>query len=398
MPDKDSIIQYKNLVSTYPFRGLKLVRGEGTYLYTEDNERYLDMMSNFGVNVLGYSHLRLNKILHEQIDRLTVLHSSFSNDMRSEALVKLRNRFNQSGFSNIKRFYFANSGAEAVEAALKFALLSTGRDKILAPINDYHGKTFAALSATTSGGGKYKKPFKKYLIDTDHFDFLDIDQLSEIISDEYAALIIEPIQGEGGIIIAKRDKLIEVSRLCKENGVILIVDEIQTGVGRTGKFLNIEYIDDETFRPDIVCLAKGIGGGVPVGVTCISEEINSKIPKGVQTSTFGGNPLAMAGIKATLDLIDKDFLSRVRDKGQFLINSLKDLVPGSRDIREVRGEGLMIGIEFHDTDKATDVLKKLQGQKVLAAPSSSNTIRLLPPLIIEKVDIEMFIKVFKKVI
>jgi acetylornithine/LysW-gamma-L-lysine aminotransferase len=390
MPSKQAIIQYKNLVSTYPFRGLSFERGEGVELITETGERYLDFMSNFGVNVLGYNHPELNQALHDQLDDLTILHSSFANGKRSEALTKLAGLFRNSGFPDISRFYFSNSGAEAVEAAIKFALVATGRQKIIAPRNDYHGKTFAALSVTTSGEGKYQKPFKNHLLETESFSFLDVDELRSIISEEYAALVIEPIQGEGGIIIPEKSELIEVSRLCRKNGVILIIDEIQTGVGRTGTFLNIQQLPESEFSTDIVCLAKGIGGGIPVGVTCITEEINSKIPKGIQTSTFGGNPLAMTGISATIGIIDNNFLENVRNRGDFFLEELNQLAEKYENIIEVRGSGLMIGLEV-DPNLSLKLLKFLQSKKILAAPTSSNTIRFLPPLIIEKIHIEKLI-------
>lgn len=386
----DFILQQRHMVSTYPNRGLELVKGNGVYLYDGDGNEYLDMMSNFGVNILGYNYPSLTERLHNQLDKLTNLHCSFINDVRSEALRKLVAQIKDSGFKEIQRAYFSSSGAEAIEAAIKFALIVTGREKLLSAKNDYHGKTFAALSVTTSASKKYQKPFKNHLIDTDYVEYGDIESLKNQISDEYAALVIEPIQGEGGIIVPPRDYLIEVSKICRENGVLLIIDEIQTGVGRSGCFVNIEKYKDTEFEPDMICMAKGIGGGIPVGVTMVTNEVNSKIPKGIQTSTFGGNPLSMAGVSQMVNIfVDQpDILKRCREVGIYFKEQLSSI--DSSYINEVRGEGLMLGIEMKKG--AIDLIKYLQSVNILAAPSSSETVRFLPPIIIDKTHVDIVVE------
>jgi acetylornithine/LysW-gamma-L-lysine aminotransferase len=349
------------------------------------------MTSNFGVSLFGYSNQNIKNKLISQIENLSTLHASFNNNVRSEALKALTRILRNSGFDNLNRFYFSNSGAEAVEAAIKFAILASGKNKFLSPRNDYHGKTIGALAATTSADGKYQKPFKDILLEVTNIEFGNIKDLEDKITDDYAALILEPIQGEGGVIIPTEEYLIEVSKLCKKKEIILIVDEIQTGAGRTGTFLNIEKIKD--FHCDIVCLGKGIAGGIPVGITAISDEINDKIPKGIQTSTFGGNPLAMAGILASLEeLKNSNILENTKIVGKYFIESLKNIA--NKEIVEVRGDGLIIGLEMK-TD-AIELIKFLQQNKVLATPSSGNTIRFLPPLIITKNDVDLVTNLIEK--
>ncbi|MBD3280276.1 aminotransferase class III-fold pyridoxal phosphate-dependent enzyme [Candidatus Dojkabacteria bacterium] len=387
----NGIIQQKKMASTYPNRGITFVRGEGVYLYDYEDREYLDMMSNFGVNIFGHSHPGITRQLKEQLDKLTNLHSSFSNDVRSGALKNLSSMLSNSGFSKLKRIYWGNSGTEAVEAALKFAIQSSEKTRFMAAHNSYHGKTIGALSMTTSGNRKYQKPFSSVLLSVDFVEYGDIEQIKEILTSEHAALILEPIQGEGGFIIPPPDYLVEVSQICKERGVILIIDEIQTGMGRTGYFLNTEQYTDDGFEPDILCMAKGLGGGIPVGATIITEEINSKLSKGIQTSTFGGNPLSMAGVLAALDFLkSSSIIENARDVGEYFMDQLKASEIG----KEIRGKGLMIGVEMeHDP---IQIIKSMQQEGILVAPSSDNTIRFLPPLTIEKNHVDLTIEQLQK--
>jgi LysW-gamma-L-lysine/LysW-L-ornithine aminotransferase len=392
------IIQKKSLVSTYPDRGLCLVEGRGCALIDEKGKEYLDMMSNYGVSLLGYGNTEINNKISSQLKKLTVLHSSFSNDTRARAGQKLIKRVRCSGINNLSRVYWGNSGAEAVEAAVKFALLASGKKKILAAKNGYHGKTLGALSCTSSSDFKYQKPFEGQLAQVDFFDFGDIENVKKLISEQVGVVIIEPIQGEGGVIVPPENFLPALSRICREKGVILIIDEIQTGLGRTGKFLNLEKYLDGSFNCDIICLAKGLGGGLPVSATLVSEAVNSKIIKTIHTSTFGGNPLSLAGVEAFLDYLDSNHtLEKSLAGSEHLFNELVRLRKKYVSlVTEIRGEGYMIGIEF--SFPSGEIIKKFQEKKILVAPAGKNTVRLLPPIIISNEEIDRFILALEEIL
>ena len=359
------------LVASYPDRGLALVRGEGAYLLSAAGESYLDLMTNYGVNILGYRHSVLNGALAAQIEALPTLHCSFANDVRVRASRSLLNRLG----GDYGALYWANSGAEAIEAALKFAVLATGKKKFVACRNGYHGKTLGALSATH--GAKYRAHFEPLLWEFVHVDFDDPSRLEERIDGNTAAFIVEPAQGEAGVRFPRDGYLRAVREICANKGVLLILDEIQTGCGRTGRFL---ASDREGVRADILCLGKGLAGGIPVGVAAVSAEVAGAISKGVQTSTFGGNPLACAGVLAVLDVLTDELLARIGDLGSWWIGFLKTI--SSPAIKEIRGRGLMIGIEVEgDRDR---ILRDLQRNRILAIPAGDDVVRFLPPYIVDK--------------
>jgi len=377
-------LQQQFVVNTYVNRGLNLVRGEGMYLYDEKENKYLDLMSNYGVNIFGHTNPKITKSLSDQLQKLTVLHGSFTNDMRAESACQLVKRCG----GGLSQVYFSNSGAEAVEAALKFAVLATGKKKFIATVHSYHGKTLGALSATY--GDKYKKMFAPLLWNFEFVDHGDISQLEKNITQDVAAFIVEPIQGEGGIYTPPADYLEKVREVCDKHNILLILDEIQTGCGRTGVFLashrsKIDY--------DIVCLGKGLAGGIPVGATLVSKKIAAKIPKQIHTSTFGGNPLACAGIIATLEFLNEKTLRHVQEIGNYFINELKAI--RSSQIVEVRGEGLMIGLAVKDRNV---LLKELQKNHILTIPAGDDVVRFLPPFIVEKKHIDEAVNVLKRVI
>ena len=381
-------IQQRHLVPTYPNRGIAIVRGKGVYLYDQDGKKYLDLMSNIGVNILGHSNQFIIQRLQAQFKKLINLHCSFSNDVRSQLLQKLLKFLPP----HLKRVYFCSTGTETVEAAIKFACLSTGRFKFIAAKNGFHGKTLGSLALTSSSDGKYQKPFEKILPKFRFVKYGDLKDLEKKLDKSIAGVILEPIQGEGGIIVPPKGYLKKVQKLSKNNGSLLILDEIQTGMGRTGTFLASQQ---ENVKPDIVCLSKGLGGGIPIGTTIITEEISTKIPRGIHTSTFGGNPLSCCGCLAILEYFEKNnLLSHVNKMGQYFIKNLKKIK--SKKIKKIRGQGLMIGIQLKIN--ATPILKKLQDEGIIAAPSVEDTIRLLPPLIIEKNHIDFAILKFREVL
>jgi acetylornithine/succinyldiaminopimelate/putrescine aminotransferase len=385
----DTISSHKQFIlPVYANRGLEIVRGEGAYLIDRTGARFLDMMSNYGVNILGHNHPRIVAALKDQIDNLTNLHSSFLNETRSEAARVLV----ESTPDNLQKVYFASGGAETVESAIKFAALSTGRSKFLAAKNGYHGKSFGALSATTSSGGKYHKGLEDMLLSFNYFEFGSIGSLEDMVSEDTAAVVIEPIQGEGGIRLAEAEFFRELSSVCKKYGTLVIVDEIQSGLGRTGSFL---ASDRHGYLYDLLCLSKGLGGGLPTGVVVMSNDVADKIPRGIHTSTMGGNPLSMRGLVETINTIKEEGLSEnARVKGNILREEIQKI--GAGKVKEVRGEGLMLGIEL-DTD-SMQTLQLMQRNGVIAAPSGSTVVRLLPPLIVQEEDIEFCLGVLKKVL
>jgi len=370
-----SLLQKKYIVPTYPNRGLTFVEGEGVYLKDILGEKYLDLMTNYGVNLFGYAHPAITRRLADQLGRLTTLHGSFTNDVRTEAAQRLVGRC----AGGLARAFFSNSGAEANEAGLKFAVLATGKKKFIRCRNGYHGKTLGSLSATD--GKKYREPFEPLLW---HFTAVAYDELGELeaaLDHETAAFIVEPVQGESGVLVPREGYLKSAAELCRSKGALLILDEVQSGTGRTGYFLASH---PEQLSYDLITLGKGLAGGIPVGATLVSESVAEKIPRSSHTSTFGGNPLAAAGILAVLDLLNDDRLASIREVGDYFLKGLKTIKSGL--ITEARGKGLMLGVEVRE--KRDDVLKELQRAKVLAIPAGENVVRFLPPYILEKTHVD----------
>lgn len=378
-------LQQKYIVNTYVNRGVTFVKGQGVYLYDEVGNKYLDMMSNYGVNIFGHANEEITNQLKEQLEMMTTLHGSFNNDKRSEASELLIKRAGQT-YANV---YWCNSGTEANEAALKFAVVATGKKKIITCDHGYHGKTLGALSVTD--GEKYRKPFLPLLWHVEFIPHDDLEALKKTIDKDTAAFIVEPIQGEGGIYVPNKNYLKKIRQICDERRVILIIDEVQTGMGRTGSLLCSQQSGIEA---DILTLGKGLAGGIPVGATLINNKISAVIFKGLHTSTFGGNPLASAGVIATLNKIDDQILKHVTEMGSYFIKELKKIKSSS--ILGVRGQGLMIGLDVK-VDR-NNLLKKLQGEKILAIPAGETVVRFLPPLIIEKKHVDLVISVLKKVL
>ncbi|PIV09945.1 aspartate aminotransferase family protein [Candidatus Roizmanbacteria bacterium CG02_land_8_20_14_3_00_36_15] len=379
-------LQQKYIVNTYVNRGVTFVKGQGIYLYDETGNRYLDMMSNYGVSIFGHANKEITEQLEQQLKLITTLHGSFNNDKRAEASELLIKRCGPL----YQYVYWSNSGAEANEAALKFAVAVTGKKKIIACDHGYHGKTLGALSVTY--GEKYRKPFLPLLWQVEFIPYDNPEALEKAIDKNTAAFIVEPIQGEGGIYVPDKNYLKKVRQICDKHGVILIIDEVQTGMGRAGSFLCSQKSGIEA---DILTLGKGLAGGIPVGATLINNKVSAVIFKGLHTSTFGGNPLASAGIIATLNKIDNKILKHVTEMGSYFIKELKKIKSSS--ISDVRGQGLMIGLDVK-IDR-NNLLKKLQGEKILAIPAGDTIVRFLPPFVIEikHIDlvIEKLIKIFE---
>ena len=373
------------LLASYPDRGLSFVAGEGVELIDAKGDRYLDFMSNYGVAIFGHRHPVLREALARQIDRLTSLHGSFSSAVRSGAADALTARCG----GGLARVAFSSSGAEANEAALKFAALATGKKRFIACRGGYHGKTLGALSATE--GAKYRAAFEPLLWEFGFVPYDDTAALEAAIDDRTAAFLVEPVQGESGVRIPRPGYLGEAVRICHARGILVIIDEIQTGTGRTGRFLASHA---EPLDYDIVTLGKGLAGGLPIGATLVTESIARSVPRGAHTSTFGGNPLAAAGILATLGLLESAAVARVAELGRAAVERLRTLDSGF--IREVRGTGLMIGLQVaHSRD---GVLKALQRERILAIPAGDDVVRFLPPYIIGPEHIERLVETLRTIL
>lgn len=372
-------------VDSYADRGITLIRGDGVYLYDVNGVQYLDCMSNYGVNIFGYNHPEITQGLVTQVTRLITLHGSFNNDVRASAVKKLVKRCG----GGLKKVYFSNSGSEAVEAALKYAVLATNKKKFVVASHGYHGKTLGALSATQ--GEKYKQAFYPLLWEFIPVDFDDLAALVSHVSEDVAAVLLEPIQGEGGINPPNDNYLKKVRQLCDQRGILLILDEVQTGCGRTGTFLSSQA---NAIDYDIVCLGKGLAGGLPIGATLVNSQVASSIPKQIHTSTFGGNPLSCAGVVSTLDLLDDALLNHIKDIGGYFLEQLAQLT--SKRITAVRGRGLMIGVEVNDN--RDDILRQLQKQQILAIPAGEKVVRFLPPYIIEREHVDRVVEVLDQIL
>ena len=344
------------------------MRGEGAYLFDAAGNRYLDAMSNYGVASLGHAHPRFTAAMVAQLGLLTTGHQSFGSDIRAELLTEIATIAPE----GLPRSFLSNSGAEAVEAALKFAQAFTGKQGLVAAKRGYHGRTLGALSATADK--KYREPFEPLPIPAAHVAWNAPEAIEAEINDGTAAIILEPIQGEGGIHVGSPEYLQAVREIATRKGVLLIVDEIQSGFRTGAPFASVAA----GITPDIIVTAKALGNGFPIGLTLVTEEISASLPGGAHGSTFGGNPLAARAATETLRIYREDgIFEHSAALGASLQAAIREL--NLAGIRSVRGKGLMIGIELKQ--KSTPVLKGLQDRGVLTLPAGSTVIRLLPPLI-----------------
>ena len=363
-----------NLYQRFP---VTIEKGKGSHVWDIDGKEYIDCMGGYGVALVGHQNQRVNKAIKEQVDKIITVHSSLYNKTREEFLKTLI-RLAPKGLTQV---HLNNSGAEAVEAAIKFARKFTGKKGMVAMKGSYHGKSFGALSLTFNP--KYKKAFEPLVEKVSFASFGDIESLRSVVDDDTAFVILEPIQGESGIIVAPEGFLQDVRKLCDEKGILLIFDEIQAGLGRTGRLWACEHWNT---APDILCLAKGIAGGVPMGATLVRSDILASMNKGEHSSTFGGNPLSCAAGTAALKALTEDGLVENSEKmGKIFREGLEKLKENHNMIREIRGKGLMIGIEMKFEVK--DILMGLMKKGVLMLYSGRNILRILPPLVISEEDI-----------
>ncbi|EGG42012.1 acetylornithine and succinylornithine aminotransferase [Candidatus Nitrosarchaeum limnium SFB1] len=363
-------------------------KGVGAHVWDIDGKEYIDCMGGYGVAIVGHQNKRVVKAIKDQVDKIITVHSSLYNKTREEFLKTLIGLAPK----GLTQVHLNNSGAEAIEAAIKFARKFTGKKGMVAMKGSYHGKSLGALSLTFNP--KYKKAFEPLVEKVSFASFGDIESLRSTIDEDTAFVILEPIQGESGINVAPDGFLQEVRKICDEKGILLIFDEIQAGLGRTGRLWACEHWNT---APDILCLAKGIAGGVPMGATLVRPDILASMSKGEHSSTFGGNPLSCAAGIATLQALTQDGLIENSQKmGEFFREGLEKLKEKHPIIREIRGKGLMIGVELKFEVK--DILMNLMKERVLMLYSGRNILRILPPLVITREDVTKVLETLDKVL
>jgi acetylornithine/LysW-gamma-L-lysine aminotransferase len=375
-------IETKHSSGTYVKQPLVIVRGKGASLFDADGVEYLDCASGHGVANLGHANPKVAEAIYKQASTLITLFETFPNDKRAELMKKLA-----SLVDGLDRVFLCNSGTESVEAAFKFARISTGRKNIVAAMRAFHGRTYGSLSATFNK--KYREGFEPLVPGFTHVAYNNIEALDRAVNEETAAVILEVVQGEGGVYPAQAEYIQAARRVCDEHGALLIVDEIQSGFGRTGKMFAIQHFG---ITPDLLTCAKSLAGGVPMGAVLIGHYVKNLTP-GVHGSTFGGNPLSCAAAIAALGVMEEEDLPRqAMVKGAYLMDRLKKIQ--APNVREVRGLGLMIGIETKQ--KVSPYLKLLQEKKIIALNAGMTVIRLLPPLVISYQEMDHLVDVLSE--
>ena len=380
------------LTKNYNRKKISFKRGKGSFLYSVDGKKYLDFVQGIAVNSLGHAHPKLVKTINAQSKKLWHVSNAFVIPEGEKLAKKLAKKT----FADY--VMFQNSGAEATEAAIKVArryFYSIGKPKknrILCVKNSFHGRTLAAIYA--SGSKKMTEGFGPKVGGFDHFEFGDHKSLKKKITKNTAAIMVETIMGESGIKVIPDWCLKELRKICNKKDILLILDEVQCGIGRSGDFFAFEK---SKVKPDIVPIAKGIGGGFPIGAVLMNKKVASGMTVGTHGSTFGGNPLAMAVGNSVMDIIaNKKFLKNVKNISKYFLvnlNKIKEKYP--RVIKEIRGRGLLIGIQLH-TDQA-NFIKKLMENKLLTIRAAENVVRILPPLNVKKNEIDQALRLIKKV-
>ncbi|MCK5199517.1 MAG: acetylornithine transaminase [Spirochaetales bacterium] len=380
----------KVLMHTYNSIPISLVSGDGCYVKDSAGKEYLDFLAGIAVNALGYNHPEFNNAVQNQLNKIIHYSNLFYNEQQIELADKLVSN------SHFDKAFFCNSGTESVEAALKLAkkigkLKKNGASKIIAMKKSFHGRTIGSLSLT--GQIKYQEAFLPLLPGVMFAEFNNFNDLNSKVDDKTCAVIIEPVQGEGGIYPAEQEYLEKVRELCTKEKIALIFDEVQCGIGRTGLLFAHEHFN---VHPDIICLAKGLGGGLPIGAILSTEAFNQFEP-GDHAATFGGNPLVCTGASAVLtELLDNKLLEHTKKAGTYLKLKLNELKIKYKSITEVRGLGLMLGIEL--TIPAGDIISKCRENGLLLAAAGTSVIRFVPPLIVTEKDIDKAVGILDSVL
>ena len=367
---------------------LTIVRGRGSVVWDNDGKEYIDFMTGIGVALVGHCNDRVVAAVREQAERLITLHGTFYSDVRAEFMERLV----KASPKGLGKALLTNSGTESVEAAIKLARRRTSRKKIISMKGGFHGKTYGSLSATWNK--KYRDPFGPLLDGFEFAEYGDPLSLAQLVDDDTAAVLAEPVQGESGIIVPPRDYFKQVREICDRKGALLILDEIQSGLGRTGRMWAWEH---GGVGRDIMAVSKGLGGGLPIGAAVATDDVASSLKGGEHTSTFAGNPLACAAGSATLDFISRnDLPAKAREKGEKMMAGLSKIASEHRLVKEVRGLGLMLAMQTR-----VDILSQLlsaEKQGVIFAYSGRDTFRFLPALVIEEAQISKGLEVLERVI
>ena len=381
-----------SILNTYNRKKINFTKGKGSFLYSKSGKRYLDFIQGIAVNCLGHANDYLIKSIYKQSKKLWHISNVFTIPEQE----RLAKRLTQKTFADFVAFQ--NSGAEATEAAIKFArryFYSKGqprKNRVLCINNSFHGRTIATIFASNSK--KATEGFGPKADGFDHFNFGDHKGLEKAITSRTAAIMVETIMGEGGIKVIPDYCLKGLRKLCNKKNILLILDEVQCGIGRSGKFFAFEHAK---IKPDIVPIAKGIGGGFPIGAVLVNKKVASGMKPGTHGSTFGGNPLAMSAGNAVMDIMfKKGFLGNVTKNGKYFLselNKLKEKYP--KIIKEVRGKGLLLGLCLYKDQ--TNFIKKLLDNKLLTVRAAENVVRLLPPLNVTKQEINLGLKIIDKV-
>lgn len=385
MTNKKLINRWKSSVqNNYGTPSIALVKGNGIVVTDADGKKYLDFLGGIATNILGHAHPSVVKAVTKQISTLSHVSNFYAHPNAITLAEKLVAMTGDKG----AKVFFCQSGAEANEAAFKLSR-RTGKIKVVAAQGAFHGRTMGALSLT--GQPSKREPFLPLIKGVKHVPYGDIDAMRKAVTKKTAMVIIEPIMGEAGVIVPPSDYLYQLRALCDEKGVLLVIDAVQTGMGRTGDWFGYEY---SGITPDVITLAKGLGGGLPLGAMIALGKAAELFEPGDHGSTFGGNPVTTAAALAAIDFIEsKKILKKVEKQSAFLIQELA-LIPG---IKEVRGAGLLIGIEL-DGLKASDVADLLRKEGILVNAANSTTIRIAPALIVTDAQISKFLSIFKKVV
>jgi acetylornithine/LysW-gamma-L-lysine aminotransferase len=374
-----------NLYQRFP---INISKGKGAIVWDVSGNEYIDCMGGYGVALIGHCNDRVVNAIKNQSEKLITCHMSIYNNVRLEFLEKM----SKISPKKLSKIFFSNSGAESTEAALKFSRKFTGKSGIIAMSGGYHGKTFGALSVTHNE--KYRKSFQPLLEGVKFVPYSNPSKIEESLDDSIGTVIIEPIQGETGIIVPSDGVLQQIRKICDQNNLVLIFDEIQTGLGRTGRMWAGEHWST---TPDIMCLAKGIAGGLPMGLTLCKPEILDAMKVGEHSSTFAGNPLSCsAGIATIESIIEENLVENAAKVGNIFKNGLFQLKENHRIVRDVRGLGLMLALELRFDIK--DILFDGIKEGLLMLYSGRNIIRLLPPLILDEVKVAKTLSIMDKLL
>jgi len=388
--DKLEVMEAENrfTAAVYAKRPIVISQGRGASLWDIDGKEYIDCTGSYGQCIVGYGHPKIVEAIKEQAEKLSSCHGYAYNEARA----KLAEKLVEISPKGLDRVFFSNSGAEAVECALKLSRKYTGKKETIATVGAYHGKTMGALSATWNR--KYREPFQPLLPGFIHVPYGDVGKVEKAITEDTGSVIVEPIQGESGVRIPPENYLKELRELCDRKKVLLIFDEIQTGFGRTGKIFACEHWK---VTPDILCLAKGLAGGLPIGVTMARDEIMASLSVGEHTSTYGGNPITAAAALATIDVLLEEHLpDRASELGEYFLSELKDMERTFRVAREARGLGLMLALEFRFD--VHDIIMKAMEKGVLILDAGRTVLRFLPPLVITREQLNRVATVLREIL